>query len=85
VPSALLISVFFPWVIVALLVIGRLYLYNVGVEKLAHKFIHTKDGINKEHAQKLEAVADPNIDLVILEKKLKEPLEPILSYPTKLW
>jgi len=68
VPSALLISAFLPWLIVALLVIGGLYLCYQGVEKLAHKFIHSKDGINKEHAQKLEAVADPNVDLVILEK-----------------
>jgi hypothetical protein len=68
VPSALLISAFLPWLIVALLVIGGLYLCYEGVEKLAHKFIHSKDGINKEHAQKLEAVADPNVDLVILEK-----------------
>ena len=40
-----------------------------GVEKLAHKFIHSKDDINKEHSQKLEAVADTNTDLVIFEKK----------------
>jgi predicted DNA repair protein MutK len=68
VPSALLISAFLPWLIVVLLVIGGLYLCFEGVEKLAHKLIHSKDEIDKEHAQKLEAVADPNIDLVALEK-----------------
>lgn len=47
VPSALLISAFSPWLIVALQVIGALYLCYEGAEKLAHKFIHSKDGIHK--------------------------------------
>ena len=68
VPSALLISAFLPWLIVVLLVIGGLYLCFEGVEKLAHKFLHSKDEIDKEHAQKLAAVADPNVDLVAHEK-----------------
>jgi predicted DNA repair protein MutK len=68
VPSALLISAFLPWLIVVLLVIGGLYLCFEGVEKLAHKFIHSKDEIDKEHAQKLAAIADPTVDLVALEK-----------------
>ena len=50
-------------------VIAGLNLCFEGVEKLAHKFIHSKDDINKERAQKLEAVADTNTDLVIFEKK----------------
>ena len=41
-----------------LLVIGGLYLCFEGVEKLAYKFLHSKDEIDKEHAQKLAAVAD---------------------------
>ena len=68
VPSALLISAFLPWLIVVLLVIGGLYLCYEGVEKLTHKFLHSKDEMDKEHAQKLAAVADPNVDLVALEK-----------------
>ena len=68
VPSALLISAFLPWLIVVLLVIGGLYLCFEGVEKLAHKFTHSKDEIDKAHAQQLKDVADPNIDLVALEK-----------------
>jgi hypothetical protein len=68
VPSALLISAFLPWLIVVLLVIGGLYLCFEGVEKLAHKFLHSKDDIDKEHAQKFAAVADPKVDLVALEK-----------------
>jgi predicted DNA repair protein MutK len=69
VPSALLISAFLPWLIVVLLVIGGLYLCFEGVEKLAHKFLHSKDELQKEHAQKLKAVADPKVNLVELEQK----------------
>lgn len=68
VPSALLISAFLPWLIVVLLVIGGLYLCFEGVEKLAHKFMHSKDDLEREHAEKLAAVADPKVDLVALEK-----------------
>ena len=68
VPSALLISAFLPWLIVVLLVIGGLYLCFEGVEKLAHKFLHSTEEREKEHAQKLAAVADPKVDLVALEK-----------------
>jgi predicted DNA repair protein MutK len=68
VPSALLISAFLPWLIVVLLVIGGLYLCFEGVEKLAHKFLHSKHDLEQEHAQKLAAVADPSVDLVALEK-----------------
>jgi predicted DNA repair protein MutK len=67
--SAVLISTFLLWLIVALLVVGGGYLCFEGLEKLAHKFIHSKNDINKKHAQNLEAVADPNIDLVILKKQ----------------
>jgi predicted DNA repair protein MutK len=68
VPSALLISAFLPWLIVVLLVIGGLYLCFEGVEKLVHKFIHSKDELEQEHAKKLAAVADPKVNLVELEK-----------------
>lgn len=68
VPSALLISAFLPWLIVVLMVIGGLYLCFEGVEKLAHKFLHSKEELEQEHAQKLAAVADPSVDLVALEK-----------------
>jgi predicted DNA repair protein MutK len=68
VPSALLISAFLPWLIVVLLVIGGMYLCFEGVEKLTHKFLHSKHDLEQEHAQKLAAVADPRVDLVALEK-----------------
>lgn len=68
VPSALLISAFLPWMITILLVIGGLYLCFEGVEKIYHHLKHNKDERNAEHAKKLAALADPNIDLVELEK-----------------
>lgn len=46
VPIALLLSVFLPWLITPLLMIGGAYLCFEGVEKLLHKFLH-----KKEHAE----------------------------------
>jgi predicted DNA repair protein MutK len=68
VPSALLISAFMPWLIVVLLLIGGLYLCFEGAEKLANKFLHSKDKLEQEHSQKLAAVADHSVDLVAFEK-----------------
>ncbi|WP_158971267.1 DUF808 domain-containing protein [Paraglaciecola sp. L3A3] len=68
VPSALLISAFLPWLITVLLVLGGLYLCFEGVEKLAHKFLHSKEELEAEHAEKLNAIADPKVNLVELEK-----------------
>jgi predicted DNA repair protein MutK len=68
VPSALLISAFAPWLIIILMVIGGLYLCFEGFEKIAHKWLHSKEELAEEHQAKLIAVADPKIDLVSLEK-----------------
>ena len=68
VPSALLISAFIPWLIIVLLVIGGLYLCFEGFEKVAHKWLHSKEEREAEHQAKLNAIADPKVDLVALEK-----------------
>ena len=68
VPSALLISAFIPWLIIVLLVIGGLYLCFEGFEKVAHKWLHSKEQREAEHQAKLNAIADPKVDLVALEK-----------------
>ncbi|MGO4894734.1 DUF808 domain-containing protein [Flavobacterium sp. W21_SRS_FM6] len=68
VPSALLISAFVPWLITVLLVAGGLYLCFEGVEKIYHYLSHDKHERDVEHAKKLEAIADPTVDLVELEK-----------------
>ncbi len=68
VPAALAISAFAPWLVTPLLMIGGAYLCFEGFEKLAHKFLHREAEDQVEHAQLIEAVADPAIDLVAFEK-----------------
>ncbi|NUT80327.1 DUF808 domain-containing protein [Pseudomonas brassicacearum] len=68
VPSALAISAFVPWLVTPLLMVGGAYLCFEGFEKLAHKFLHSPAEDQAEHAQLVEAVADPAVDLVAFEK-----------------
>ena len=68
VPSALAISAFVPWLVTPLLMLGGAYLCFEGFEKLAHKFLHSPAQDRAEHAQLVEAVADPAVDLVAFEK-----------------
>ncbi|MBX9675777.1 MAG: DUF808 domain-containing protein [Methylotenera sp.] len=67
VPAALAISYFAPWAITPLLMIGGAYLCFEGFEKIAHKFLHSEDDAAHNIAIE-QAVADPKIDLVDLEK-----------------
>jgi predicted DNA repair protein MutK len=68
VPAALAISAFAPWLVTPLLMLGGAYLCFEGFEKLAHKFLHSKAEDQVEHDQLIEAVTDPEIDLVAFEK-----------------
>jgi len=68
VPAALLISAFIPWAVTPLLMIGGAFLCFEGFEKLAHKFLHSKAQDQAEHAALVEAVADPDVDLVTFEQ-----------------
>lgn len=68
VPAALAISALAPWLITPLLMLGGLYLCFEGVEKLAHKFLHSAEEDASEHARQLAAVADEQVDLVAMEK-----------------
>ncbi|MGE7992919.1 DUF808 domain-containing protein [Pseudomonas sp. NPDC089554] len=68
VPAALLISAFIPWAVTPLLMLGGAYLCYEGFEKLAHKFLHSKEDDEAGHSARNEALADPNIDLVAFEK-----------------
>lgn len=68
VPSALVISYFAPWLVMYLLIIGGLYLCFEGVEKLLHKFMANKHEEDEAHKEMLKALADPSVDLVVLEK-----------------
>ncbi|HRE16909.1 MAG TPA: DUF808 domain-containing protein [Rhodocyclaceae bacterium] len=67
VPAALAISALLPQAIVPLLMIGGAFLCFEGFEKLAHKFLHSKQEDDSQHAALVNAVANPEIDLVALE------------------
>ncbi|MGE8500470.1 MAG: DUF808 domain-containing protein [Pseudomonas sp.] len=69
VPAALLISAFAPWAVTPLLMFGGAFLCYEGFEKLAHKFLHSKAETQAQQGQRLEAVADPEVDLVAFEKE----------------
>ena len=68
VPAALAISAFLPVAITPLLMIGGAYLCYEGFEKLAHKFLHSKDEDDAHHGELTRALADPAVDLVAIEK-----------------
>jgi hypothetical protein len=67
VPSALAISALAPWAITPLLMLGGAFLSYEGFEKLAHKFLHREE-VAAHRSELAQAVADPTIDLVALEK-----------------
>jgi predicted DNA repair protein MutK len=68
VPAALAISALAPWAITPLLMLGGLFLCYEGVEKLAHKFLHSAEDDAKERAALESALQDPNLDLAAFEK-----------------
>jgi len=68
VPAALTISAFIPWAVTPLLMAGGVFLCFEGFEKLAHKFIHSKEQQAAEHQELLAAVTNPAIDLTAVEK-----------------
>src|SRR6188768_2376651 len=68
VPAALAISAFAPWAVTPLLMVGGAFLCFEGFEKLAHRFLHSKAEDEAQHAELVEAVADPAVDLVAFEQ-----------------
>ena len=68
VPSALVISYFAPWLITPLLMVGGAYLCFEGVEKLAHKLLHSPTEIDTHEAELEHALEDHQIDMVAFEK-----------------
>ena len=69
VPAALLISAFMPWLITPLLMLGGTYLCYEGIEKLAHKFLHSSAEDAAHQKQLLAAIHNPNVDMVSFEKE----------------
>lgn len=68
VPAALLISGLLPWLVTPLLMIGGAFLCYEGCEKLAHKWLHSAAEDEAAHRKTLQALADPAVDLVALER-----------------
>jgi uncharacterized protein len=68
VPAALAISAFVPCLITPLLIVGGLFLCFEGVEKLAHKFLHSKAEDDAHRSELTKALTDPNADLAAVER-----------------
>lgn len=69
VPAALLISVFIPWLITPLLMLGGLYLCYEGFEKVFHRWLHPKVELEHQHDVQLKAMINPKINMVQFEKQ----------------
>lgn len=69
VPAALLISAFIPWLITPLLMLGGAFLCYEGFEKVFHRFLHSSEEQEAHHKEQLEAVANPEVDMMEFEKK----------------
>jgi predicted DNA repair protein MutK len=68
VPAALAISVFIPWLITPLLMIGGAFLCYEGFEKLAHKYLHSPEEDTQNKVKLAAALADPKVDMCEVEK-----------------
>ncbi|MGB8337842.1 MAG: DUF808 domain-containing protein [Burkholderiales bacterium] len=69
VPSALAISALIPWAVIPLLMIGGAYLCYEGVEKIAHRLLHSKAEDEAHHAELTEALLHPEVDMCVVEKE----------------
>ncbi len=68
VPAALLISLFIPWAVTPLLMVGGAYLCFEGFEKLAHKFLHSHAEDQAHEDALMQALSNPNVDLMDVER-----------------
>ncbi len=78
IPAALALAALERWlhtkgidipIVTALMMIGGAYLCFEGVEKLAHKFLHSKEEDARHHEELVEAVQDEQVDIVDFEKQ----------------
>jgi predicted DNA repair protein MutK len=67
VPAALLLSRFVPRAVIPLMMIGGVFLCFEGVEKVAHKLLHSKAEDDAHRDEAVEALIDPSVDLVAFE------------------
>jgi hypothetical protein len=68
VPAALAISAIAPWAVIPLLMVGGAYLCFEGMEKVAHRFLHSREEDAEHHREMVTAVADPQLDLRAVER-----------------
>ena len=68
VPAALAISVWLPWAVTPLMMLGGAFLCYEGAEKLAHRFLHPQQDAERK-ATHAAHNADPSVDLVAAEKE----------------
>lgn len=68
VPAALLLSLFLPWTITPLLMLGGAFLCFEGFEKIAHRFLHSAEEDHKEHAELLEAASKSAEEVLAFER-----------------
>ncbi len=68
VPAALAISALIPWAVTPLLMLGGAFLCYEGFEKLAHTLMLSKAEGEAHHAEHVEALANPAVDMVAFEK-----------------
>ncbi len=68
VPAALAISAVAPWAVTPLLMLGGAFLCYEGVEKLAHRFLHSRAEDALHHAELVHVTSDPAVDVVAAEK-----------------
>ena len=68
VPAAIAISAFAPWLVTPLLMIGGAYLCFEGCEKLAHKYLHSKEEVEARHEELVQAMVDTDKDVLTMEQ-----------------
>ena len=68
VPAAIAISAFAPWLVTPLLMVGGAYLCFEGCEKLAHKYLHSKEEVEARHEELVQAMVDTDKDVLAMEK-----------------
>jgi predicted DNA repair protein MutK len=69
VPAALFLSAVFPWIITPLLMLGGAFLCYEGFEKVAHRLLHPPEEDRKEHAKRIKALADRQVNMAEFEKQ----------------
>ncbi len=69
VPAALFLSAVFPWIITPLLMLGGAFLCYEGFEKVVHRLLHPPAEDRKEHARRIQALADRQVNMAKFEKQ----------------